>query len=188
MTNAHRVTGETSSSRQGIETGRSVPAFARGQSSRSWEEAGAGISGAEPAKQEDTTMKTLALGLLTMAMAVGPSAAFAKTTEGDAAGVAPSAVHGERLLADSVVVTPQSTPTHAGGTCPALRLGDRGRAARRPRHRRGACTGRGRRHRPAQGRAHGGPAEPQLHEHHRHQRADGGRGRRPRGRRGLLPR
>lgn len=56
-------------------------------------------------------MKTLAFGLLTVALAVGPSAAFAKTTEGAAAGVPASSPRGERLLADSVVVTPQSTPT-----------------------------------------------------------------------------
>jgi hypothetical protein len=55
-------------------------------------------------------MKTLALGLLTVAMAVGPSAAFAKTAEGAAAGVTASTPHGERLLADSVVVTPQGAP------------------------------------------------------------------------------
>jgi hypothetical protein len=56
-------------------------------------------------------MKILALGLLTMAMAVGPSVAFAKTTEGDAPGVTPAAARAERLVADSVVVTPQGAPT-----------------------------------------------------------------------------
>jgi hypothetical protein len=55
-------------------------------------------------------MKTLALGFLTVALAVGPSAAFAKTTEGAAAGVPANTPRGERLLADSVVVTPQGTP------------------------------------------------------------------------------
>lgn len=55
-------------------------------------------------------MKTLALGFLTVAMAVGPSAAFATTTEGTAAGLPASTLRSDRLLADSVVVTPQATP------------------------------------------------------------------------------
>jgi hypothetical protein len=54
-------------------------------------------------------MKKLALGLLTVAMAVGQSAAFAKT-EGAADGASTTSARVARMLADSVVVTPQGAP------------------------------------------------------------------------------